>query len=148
MPVKWQASLQAKTVPCPQPYGPNPIISQEALPDPLSLAIGNGDLVAVLARVSRARHIAIDPKQHQTRHIHKPHVLQDRLVSRHHGSRLRPLDCNQGTVIQDRKDSFTCQIGAEMGEICILVSSIDHDEQTIVVGLSGHEIVKNPTLGV
>ena len=66
----------------------------------------------------------------------------------HDLGRLRPLDGDQGAVVQHGQLGVARQMLGPEGEVLVLVAGVDHDEQAIMVRLARHQIVDDPALGV
>ena len=78
----------------------------------------------------------------------KPISASTRLMRGHDLGGLRPLDGDQGAVGQDVSCRVARQVGFQEGEVRVLVAGVDDDEQAVVIGLAGHQVVHDAALGV
>ena len=108
MSVEGQARLQAQGIPGAQADRADAVIGQQCSPNPGCLGGWQGDLKAVLAGVARARDDQVDPaKPGQGGAVHEGHVGGSRHMRRQDRSRLRPLQGQEGAVLDPDKAGVT-----------------------------------------
>ena len=77
----------------------------------------------------------------------RPHVGELRLMRRHRGGGFRALNRHQRAIVQPFELGFAFQVGGDLGEVAVLAGGVDHDEQAVVVGLAGHQVVEHAAIG-